>query len=75
MDARDFKALFTRMNYSLIDPPNVAGYPGGMSWVDGGLFNTRKQVWIVWYCRIVLTLISLIREDGSRNIKPMSLRN
>ena len=44
MDARDFKALFTRMNYSLIDPPNVAGYPGGMSWVDGGLFNTRKQV-------------------------------
>ena len=44
MDARDFKALFTRMNYSLIDPPNVAGYPGGMSWVDGGLFNIRKQV-------------------------------
>jgi hypothetical protein len=44
MDARDFKALFTRMNYSLIDPPNVAGYPGGMAWVDGGLFNARKQV-------------------------------
>jgi hypothetical protein len=44
MDARDFRAFFTRMNYSLIDPPNVAGYPGGMSWVDGGLFNTRKQV-------------------------------
>ena len=44
MDARDFRALFTRMNYSLIDPPNVAGYPGGMSWVDGGLFNARKQV-------------------------------
>ena len=44
MDARDFKALFTRINYSLIDPPNVAGYPGGMSWVDGGLLNTRKQI-------------------------------
>jgi len=44
MDAHDFKRFFIRMNYSLIDPPNVAGYPGGMSWVDGGLFNTRKQV-------------------------------
>jgi|GEM_PF-1330829 len=43
-DTRDFRALLTQMNYSLIDPPNVAGYPGGMSWVDGGLFNTRKQV-------------------------------
>ena len=32
------------MNYSLLDPPNVAGYEGGMSWVDGGLFNTRKEV-------------------------------
>ena len=44
MDAHDFKRFFIRMNYSLIDPPNVAGYPGGMSWVDGGLFNIRKQV-------------------------------
>ncbi len=43
-DTRDFSALFTRMNYSLLDPPNVAGYEGGMSWVDGGLFNTRKEV-------------------------------
>ena len=43
-DTRDFRALLTQMNYSLIDPPNVAGYPGGMSWVDGGLLNTRKQV-------------------------------
>ena len=44
MDGRDFRALLTQMNYSLIDPPNVAGYPGGMSWVDGGLLNVRKQV-------------------------------
>ena len=45
-DTRDFGALFTRMNYSLINPPNVAGYEGGLSWVDGGLFNTRKEVLI-----------------------------
>ena len=43
-DSRDFGALFTRMDYSLINPPNVAGYQGGLSWVDGGLFNTRKEV-------------------------------
>ena len=43
-DTRDFSALFSRMNYSLIDPPNVAGYEGGLAWVDGGLFNTRKEV-------------------------------
>ena len=43
-DTRDFSALFARMNYSLIDPPNVAGYKGGLAWVDGGLFNTRKEV-------------------------------
>ena len=43
-DTRDFGALFTRMNYSLIDPPNVAGHEGGMAWVDGGLFNIRNEV-------------------------------
>ena len=43
-DARDFKAMLSRINFSLIDPPNVAGYQGGMSWVDGGLFTTRKKL-------------------------------
>ena len=44
LDFRDFTSAFTRMNFSMINPPNVAGYPGGFAWIDGGLIEKRVGV-------------------------------
>ena len=41
LDFRDFRSAFVNIGYDLINPPNVAGYPGGMSWIDGGVLEKR----------------------------------
>ena len=37
-------ALFDEDELLTADPPNVAGYEGGMSRVDGGLLNTQRGI-------------------------------
>ena len=44
LDFRDFNSAFSKVNFFLINPPNVAGYPGGFNWIDGGLFEKRVGV-------------------------------
>lgn len=41
LDFSAFTRAFSNINFSLINPPNVAGYPGGFSWIDGGLLEKR----------------------------------
>lgn len=41
LDFRDITGAFSRINFFLINPPNVAGYPGGFAWIDGGLLEKR----------------------------------
>ncbi|MCH1449623.1 MAG: DUF1800 domain-containing protein [Litoricolaceae bacterium] len=41
LDFRDISGAFSRINFFLINPPNVAGYPGGFAWIDGGLLEKR----------------------------------
>ncbi len=44
MNFRDITSAFSKINFSLINPPNVAGYPGGFSWIDGGLLEKRIEL-------------------------------
>ena len=44
LDFRDFTGAFARMNFFMINPPNVAGYPGGFAWIDGGLIEKRVGI-------------------------------
>ena len=44
LDFRDFTGAFARMNFFMINPPNVAGYPGGFAWIDGGLIEKRVAI-------------------------------
>ena len=44
LDFRDFNSAFAKVNFFLINPPNVAGYPGGFAWIDGGLLEKRIKL-------------------------------
>lgn len=44
LDFRDFNSAFANVNFFLINPPNVAGYPGGFAWIDGGLLEKRIEL-------------------------------
>ena len=44
IDYLDIRNALAQMDFSLVNPPNVAGYSGGMSWIEGGLLGIRKEV-------------------------------
>lgn len=41
LDLKNFPINSTRMGMEWIEPPNVAGWPGGLNWFDGGQLERR----------------------------------
>lgn len=78
LDFRDFASAFSNINFFLINPPNVAGYPGGFSWIDGGLLEKRigllKSMFIdargaIDLAKLVEARSSWLKEGESRRTR------
>ena len=50
-----------QVGQSLIDPPNVAGWQGGLRWLDGNSIEKRNQAMSNWYSESICCLSKPIK--------------